>query len=344
MEELCRVDADFGDAMRGSLQSLSLGAVMILLLTAVAHIPAMRGWFIWDDDAYVTENRLLTAPDGLKRIWFSAHHESQYFPLVFTTLRFERMLWGLNPIGYHAVNVLLHGMNALLVWAVLRRLALPGAWLATAIWAVHPVSVESAAWITELKNTQSTLFYLLALLAWMKFTNSKTVHPWRFYALAGQGKLAEATAEYQAALRIRPDLAGANQNLGNVLASQGRMAEAMAEYRETLRLRPDWPPALGGLAWILATSSNESVRNGGEAVQLAERLCAVNSCQEAEALDVLAAAYAEAGRFDDAVRVAQRAVEAATAAGPGDLAGQIQERLKLYRASRPYRAGPAQSP
>jgi cytochrome c-type biogenesis protein CcmH/NrfG len=132
--------------------------------------------------------------------------------------------------------------------------------------------------------------------------------------------------------------------MGNALASQGRIAEATTEYRETLRLRPDWPPALGGLAWILATSSNESVRNGGEAVQLAERLCAVSGCQEADGLDVLAAAYAEAGRFDDAVRVAQRAVEAATAAGPGDLAGQIQERLKLYRASRPYRAGPEQSP
>ena len=170
--------------MKTAWRSLGTGATLIILLTVVAYIPALRGGFIWDDDAYVTENRLLTAPDGLKRIWFSAHHESQYFPLVFTTLRFERMLWGLNPVGYHVVNVLLHGMNALLVWAVLRRLAVPGAWLAAAIWAVHPVNVESAAWITELKNTQSTLFYLLALLAWMKFTNSKTVRPWRFYALA----------------------------------------------------------------------------------------------------------------------------------------------------------------
>jgi len=162
--------------------------------------------------------------------------------------------------------------------------------------------------------------------------------------LIRQGRLAEAVAECQAALRIKPDDVEAHYNMGNALASQGRIAEATTEYRETLRLRPDWPPALGGLAWILATSSNESVRNGGEAVQLAERLCAVSGCQEADGLDVLAAAYAEAGRFDDAVRVAQRAVEAATAAGPGDLAGQIQERLKLYRASRPYRAGPEQSP
>jgi len=132
----------------------------------------------------VTKNPLLTAPDGLERIWFSAHNQSQYFPLVYTTLRFEHTLWGLHPVGYHFVNILFHALNALLVWAVLRKLALPGAWLAAAIWAVHPVNVESVAWITELKNTQSTLFYLLALLAWMKYADRETGRPWRFYGLA----------------------------------------------------------------------------------------------------------------------------------------------------------------
>jgi protein O-mannosyl-transferase len=170
--------------MKNEWRSLGWCGALMVLLTIVAYLPAIHAGFIWDDDAYVTENPLLTAPDGLKRIWFSAHHESQYFPLVFTTLRFERKLWGLNPMGYHVVNVLLHSLNALLVWAVLRRLPLPGAWLAAAIWAVHPVNVESVAWITELKNTQSTLFYLVALLAWMKFADEETVRPWRFYALA----------------------------------------------------------------------------------------------------------------------------------------------------------------
>jgi len=165
-------------------RSRGAGAALIMLLTVLAYLPAWRCGFIWDDDFYVTNNPLLTETDGLRRIWFSAHHQSQYFPLVYTTLRLERNLWGLNPIGYHVVNVLLHSMNALLVWLVLRRLALPGAWLAAAIWAVHPVNVESAAWITELKNTQSTLFYLLALLAWMKFADRETACPWRFYTLA----------------------------------------------------------------------------------------------------------------------------------------------------------------
>ena len=156
----------------------------LMAFTFVTYQPVGHAGFIWDDEAYVTDNPLLTAPDGFKRIWFSKHSQSQYFPLVYTTLRFEHMLWGLNPAGYHVVNVLLHSLNALLVWAALRRLAVPGAWLAAAIWAAHPVNVESVAWVTELKNAQSTLFYLLALLAWMKFADRETVRRWRFYALA----------------------------------------------------------------------------------------------------------------------------------------------------------------
>jgi len=156
------------------------GAIFIVLAVFIAYWPALRGGFIWDDDAYVTNNPLLTAPDGLRRIWFSFYSQSQYFPLVYTTFRFEYGLWGLHPPGYHIVNVLLHSANALLVWLVLRRLALPGAWLAAAIFALHPVQVETVAWITELKNTESTFFCLLALLAWMKFAGT---HSWRFYAL-----------------------------------------------------------------------------------------------------------------------------------------------------------------
>jgi len=156
------------------------GAIFIVLAVFIAYWPALRGGFIWDDDAYVTNNPLLTTSGGLWRIWFSFYTQSQYFPLVYTTLRFEYGLWGLYPLGYHVVNVLLHCANALLVWLVLRRLTLPGAWLAAAIFALHPVQVESVAWITELKNTESTFFYLLALLAWMKFTGTNS---WRLYAL-----------------------------------------------------------------------------------------------------------------------------------------------------------------
>ena len=105
---------------------------LIVLLVFLAYLPALHGGFIWDDDAYVTNNPLLTAPDGLRRIWFSMDSPSQYFPLTYTVFRIEHALWGLNPAGYHGVNILLHAINALLVWRLLKRLSVPGAWLAAA--------------------------------------------------------------------------------------------------------------------------------------------------------------------------------------------------------------------
>ncbi|HOX59916.1 MAG TPA: tetratricopeptide repeat protein [Candidatus Paceibacterota bacterium] len=161
-----------------------LPALLLVLATVLAYLPVRQAGFIWDDDAYVTKNAMLTAPDGLRQIWFSAHRQSQYFPLAYTTLRIERGLWGLNPLGYHAVNVLLHVINALLLWRLLRRLVVPGAWLAAAIFALHPVQVESVAWVTELKNVQSTLFYLLAVLAWVRFGQKPAAPRWSFYWLA----------------------------------------------------------------------------------------------------------------------------------------------------------------
>ena len=150
-------------------------------------------------------------------------------------------------------------------------------------------------------------------------------------APTGQGVGGDRAVRAGAAAQARIMLE-AHHNLGNALLRQGKVSEAIAQYREALRLKPDWPPALSRLAWILATDRNASLRNGAEAVQLAERLCEVTGYQQADALDVLAAAYAEAGRFSDAIRVAQKAVELANAAGQEDLAGHIQERLKLYQA------------
>jgi len=148
---------------------LLAGAIAIIAGCFTAYIPAIESGFIWDDDRYVTANPLLAAPDGLYRIWFSTDSPSQYFPLVYTTFRAEYQLWGLNPAGYHAVNVAIHCINALLLWLILRRLSIPGAWLASAIFALHPVQVESAAWITERKNTLMLLFSLLSILCWVKF-------------------------------------------------------------------------------------------------------------------------------------------------------------------------------
>jgi protein O-mannosyl-transferase len=169
----------FSPRGRALIFAVILGAVTIL-----AYRPAWHGGFLWDDDDYITNNELLTAPNGWQRIWFSLDSPSQYFPLTYSTFRVEHALWGLNTTGYHWVNLLLHVGNALLVWAVLARLGVPGSWLAAAIFALHPVQVESVAWITERKNVLMGFFFLLTLLAWIAFVNERTRRPWIFYCLA----------------------------------------------------------------------------------------------------------------------------------------------------------------
>lgn len=159
-------------------------AVLLAIVTIIVYRPAWNGGFVWDDDEYIIKNDLLTAPDGLWRIWFSLDSPSQYFPLVYTTFRLERALWGLNPSGYHWVNLLLHVANALLVWRLLWRLNVPGAWLAGAIFALHPVQVESVAWITERKNVLMGFFFLLTLLSWIAFIDDRSKRRWPFYVLA----------------------------------------------------------------------------------------------------------------------------------------------------------------
>jgi tetratricopeptide (TPR) repeat protein len=159
-------------------------AVVLAALTIFAYRPAWHGGFLWDDDDYIIKNELLTAPDGWQRIWFSLDSPSQYFPFTYSTFRIEHALWGLNTTGYHWVNLLLHVGNSLLVWAVLARLKIPGSWLAAAIFALHPVQVESVAWITERKNVLMGFFFLLTLLFWIAFVDERTRRPWIVYCLA----------------------------------------------------------------------------------------------------------------------------------------------------------------
>lgn len=140
----------------------------IVALTLAAYVPAFQAGFIWDDDAYVTQNTLLRSTDGLRRIWFSAE-SPQYYPLVFTSFWVEYRLWGLEPAGYHVVNVLLHGLNAAFVGLILRRLRVPGGLWVALLFALHPVHVESVAWVTERKNVLSALFYLAAFLSYLRF-------------------------------------------------------------------------------------------------------------------------------------------------------------------------------
>jgi len=147
---------------------LALGLTLVAA-TFVAYYPAVRGGFIWDDDSYVTKNPTLRSTQGLASIWSEPAATPQYYPLVHTSYWIEYRLWGLHPTGYHIVNVLLHTASAFLLWRVLVALRVPGSWLAAAIFAIHPVHVESVAWITERKNVLSGVFYLAAATAYLRF-------------------------------------------------------------------------------------------------------------------------------------------------------------------------------
>ena len=145
----------------------------LVLLVLVAFFPAFTGGFVWDDVILVAEP-LIRRVDGIVSIWFAPSEldsEFHYWPVTYMTFWIEHKLWGLHPAGYHAVNIVLHALNTVLLWRVLVRLAVPGAWLVAAVFAVHPVHVESVAWIIERKDLLSALFYLGAVHVWLRFTD-----------------------------------------------------------------------------------------------------------------------------------------------------------------------------
>ncbi|MBX3027358.1 tetratricopeptide repeat protein [bacterium] len=162
----------------------ALLAAALVAMTVLAYLPALQGGFVWDDDNYVTANPTLLNLDGLRRIWVEPDAVPQYYPLTFTTFWVEYHLWELAPFGYHLVNVLLHALSAVLFWQLLRRLGVPGAWFAGAIFALHPMHVESVAWITERKNVLSGACYLGAALAYLRFATGPQRARWPWYALA----------------------------------------------------------------------------------------------------------------------------------------------------------------
>jgi tetratricopeptide (TPR) repeat protein len=144
-------------------------ALLVFVLTLVSYGTALQSGWIWDDDQYVTHNRTLVDPGGLLRMWTVPTSIPQWYPLVHTTFWLEYNLFGLHPWMFHLTNVLLHAASALLLGRVVTRLHLPGARFTTLLFALHPVQVESVAWVTERKNCLSLLCALGAFLCWMRF-------------------------------------------------------------------------------------------------------------------------------------------------------------------------------
>ena len=158
-------------AVHGRWRELGFVAA-IVVITLLAYWPSLGGGFLWDDDGHVTPAGLRSM-DGLRRIWTEPGATQQYYPMLHTAFWIEHRLWGDAPAGYRLVNLLFHAASACLLARILRRLDVRGAWFVAAVFALHPVCVESVAWISEQKNTLSLLFYLAALLVYLQFDTSR---------------------------------------------------------------------------------------------------------------------------------------------------------------------------
>ncbi len=151
----------------------SLGGALILAV-AVAYWPALFGLRLLDDDLHITAPALQSL-SGLIRIWSELGATQQYYPVLHSAFWLEHRLWGDTLVGYHIVNVAQHVLSSFLLVALMRRLQLPGAWIAAFLFALHPVQVESVAWIAEQKNTLSTVFYLGAALVYVRFSDARRI-------------------------------------------------------------------------------------------------------------------------------------------------------------------------
>ncbi len=161
---LDRPDTDVSPALpRGVLA----GSAIIIICTVLAYYPSLRGGFMLDDTFLLTDNYLIKAPDGPYRFWFT-NQALEYYPVTNTMLWLEWRVWGINPTGYRAVNLIFHIADVFLIWFILRKLSIPGAFLAALIFAVHPVNVESVAWISQLRNVLTLFFSLLSIWCYLK--------------------------------------------------------------------------------------------------------------------------------------------------------------------------------
>jgi Flp pilus assembly protein TadD len=157
-----------------------ISGALLLIATFAAYLPSWNGKPIWDDDHHLTTPALQSV-HGLVQIWTTPDAAQQYYPLVHTAFWVAHRLWGDLPLGYHLLNIMLHAASAILIVKILQQLKIKGAWLAAGIFALHPVQVESVAWISELKNTLSGVFFFASILAYLGFDRNRN---WKSYLIS----------------------------------------------------------------------------------------------------------------------------------------------------------------
>lgn len=165
-----------------------LAGAGLVALVLVTYLPVLDAGFITDDDINVTVNPTLYSVAGLRDMWLVPASAQQYYPVTYSSFWLERRLWRLDPRGYHVTNVLCHAASVVLLWRLLLRLRVPGTWLAAAIFAVHPVEVESVAWVTERRNVLSLAMALGSIVCFLRFappdtdTNPQSTSGLKWYA------------------------------------------------------------------------------------------------------------------------------------------------------------------
>ncbi|NBQ59484.1 MAG: O-GlcNAc transferase, partial [Opitutaceae bacterium] len=262
---------------RSMLWGFALVAAVIL-----AYLGVLPGEFLWDDDLHVTANPTIVGPLGLREIWTTA--AANYFPLVLTNFWVQHALWGVQPLGYHLVTLACHALSAVLLWRVLRQLHVRGAWLGAALWALHPVQVESVAWICELKNTQSAVFFLLAIGCYLRWLNSnETTAPSSTANNTARGG-AEARQTnahvYAYALALLCALLAilskpSTVTLPVVLALSLWWVQRRLSWRDLLPLIPFFALSLGAAGWTIWEQRVHSGAEGAAWAQTWPERCAI---------------------------------------------------------------------
>ncbi len=262
---------------RSLLWGIALVAAVIL-----AYLGVLPGEFLWDDDLHVTANPTIVGPLGLREIWTTA--AANYFPLVLTNFWVQHALWGVEPLGYHLVTLACHALSAVLLWRVLRQLQVRGAWLGAALWALHPVQVESVAWICELKNTQSAVFFLLAMGCYLRWLKTQEVSAPSSTACntAKGGATARLTKThgYAYALALLCALLAilskpSTVTLPVVLALSLWWLRRRLSWRDLLPLVPFFALSLGAAGWTIWEQRVHSGAEGAAWAQTWPERCAI---------------------------------------------------------------------